>query len=280
MRGGAVYGFSPEGDVRHTIAVGRPGGLGWTPDGRLLVVSMDAKKLLRFAPDGTTVEAELDFGGLFGDTHGFLNDLVTGPRGDAYVGFDADYHLYGGDADLGMIVHLPPRGEARIVARDIAFPNGLMITPDGETLVVAETMKPRLSAYDIAPDGTLGLRRTWASLDPKRDERVDRTLPLGDRLVSLDGCSIDAESHVWGADVASACLRIAPGGAIVDAIFLPDDLLSFACMLGGPDGRTLMICAADGNFADRTSRRESRLFTTRVDVPASPAAKGFGRNAQ
>jgi sugar lactone lactonase YvrE len=87
-------------------------------------------------------------------------------------------------------------------------------------------------------------------------------------MPAMDGCVMDSEGCIWVADVRSACLRIAPGGAVVDAIFLPDQLCSFACTLGGPDGKTLMICAADSNFADRVSRKSSFLFTTRVDVPA------------
>ena len=130
-------------------------------------------------------------------------------------------------------------------------------------------MKPRLSAFQLGPDGALGPRAIWGALDPKQDRRASRQLPLGDRAVTLDGCAMDAEGCIWAADVGSACLRIAPGGAIVDAVFLPDGLRAFACALGGGDGRTLLICGADDNFADRTSRRESQLFITRADIGAA-----------
>lgn len=273
MRGEAVYAFSDRGDLLETREMDRPGGIGWTPDGRLLVVSMDARKLLRFAADGSGVETTFELGHLFGNTEGFLNDLATTRDGHVYIGFDADFHRYGPAADLGKIVHLAPDGEARIAADGIAFPNGLMVTPDGRTLVVAETMKPRLSSYDIGPDGVLGGARVWASLDPKQDRRPPAHPPLSDRPVMLDGCAIDDQDHVWGADVGgSAVLRIAPGGAIVDAVVLPDGMTPFACALGGPDGRTLLVCGAPGQTGDRTLARESRLFVTTVDVPAPEAA--------
>ncbi len=172
-----------------------------------------------------------------------------------------------------MIVLVEPSGEARIVAEKLAFPNGLVFTPDGATLVAAETMKPRLSAFMLQPDGSLGPRADWGLLEPKVDQRACREPALTGTGTSLDGCAMDAQGYIWAADVQSGCLRIAPGGAIVDAVFLPDGLRAFACALGGPDGRTLMICGADDNFADRTSRKEARLFATRVAIGA---AKGAG----
>lgn len=269
MRGRAVYTFSAAGELLAKLDVDRPGGLGWTPDGRLLVVSMDARKLLRFAPDGSKIEATFDLGHLFGDTEGFLNDMATTRDGHVYIGFDADFHRYGATADLGRIVHFSPDDKARVVADGIAFPNGLMVTPDGRTLVVAETMKPRLLGYEIGPDGALGAATVWGRLDPKQDHRAIAELPLSDRPAMLDGCAIDAQAHVWGADVGgSAVLRVAPGGAIVDVVALPDGLTPFACALGGRDGRTLLVCGAPGQTGDRTLSREGRLFFTTVEVEA------------
>jgi sugar lactone lactonase YvrE len=266
MRGGTVYSFSPEGEVRVEVKIDdRPGGLGWTADGKLLVVSMEAKTLLRIAAGGG-VEAAVDVSSLVADVEGFCNDMAVDAKGNAYVGFDSDFNRYGREAELGRIIHVPPDGSPRVAARDLAFPNGIMFAPGGRTLMVAETTKQRLSGFAIASDGSLGTRTLWGSLDPLKDERAPGGPPLGERRRSLDGCAMDAEGYVWAADLNSACLRVAPGGAVVDAVFLPEPLLPFACALGGPDGRTLMICGADHNFADRTKLRESRLFTTRVEV--------------
>jgi sugar lactone lactonase YvrE len=268
MRGDAVYSFSAEGERRVELNVERPAGLGWTPDGRLLVVSMDAQRLVYVSRYGQ-VERAVDLAQLAGETAGFLNDMVVSPDGHAYVGFDADFNRYGEEAELGLILHVDPQGRARVAARGLAFPNGMVVTPDGSTLVVAETMKPRLTGFALGADGALGERRVWADLGPRRDARPDPQPSLGAAKVSLDGCAIDAEGHVWAADVRSACLRIAPGGAIVDAVFLPERMRPFACALGGPDGRTLMICAADDDYADRASRLSSQLYVTRVTVQAA-----------
>jgi len=269
MRGGAVYSFAQDGSARVELTLDdRPGGIGWAQDGSLLVVSMTARQLLRVAPDGHAQAVCDDLTPLFGDVAGFLNDLAVAPSGDVFIGYDADPHRYGNDADLGMILRISPAGEAAIVARDLAFPNGMVITSDGETLVVAETMQPRLSGFALQAGGLLGPRQTWGLLNPRGALRTGGRAEIGDRSVNLDGCAIDREGHVWAADVGSGCLRIAPGGEVVDAVFLPDGMRAFACALGGMDGHTLMICGADDNFSDRTSRREGRMFATTVEVPA------------
>jgi sugar lactone lactonase YvrE len=267
MRGRTVYSLSEGGEARIEAEVDRPGGLGWSADGKLLVVSMDAKALLRVGPGGA-VEARTDLSPLAGEIEGFCNDMAVDAAGNAYVGFDADFHKYGSDAELGMIFLVPANGAPRVVAKGLAFPNGIMFAPDGKTLVVAETMKPRLSGFVIAADGSLGPRAVWGALDPLKDERKGGGPPVGARGFSLDGCAMDAEGCVWAADVSETCVRIAPGGAIVDAIRLPDGMRTFACALGGPDGRTLLICGADDNFADRVSRKSARLYVTRVAAPA------------
>jgi len=268
MRDGKVFSVSTEGETRVEFEIDdRPGGLGWTRDGDLLVVSMDARKLLQVSGGG--VRNSFDLGPLFGDTAGFLNDLAVSPTGHAYVGFDADFHRYGSDATLGMIVHVAPDGAARVAAEKLMMPNGILFSPDGATLVVAETMKRALTSFPIANDGSLGAGGLWAAIDAKQDARPNRRPPLGDRIGTLDGCAMDAEGFVWAADIDSGCLRIGRGGAIVDAVFLPDGMRAFACGLGGPDGRTLLICGADADFQDRASRMSAQLFTTRVDVPAA-----------
>ena len=270
MRGGAVWSYTAEGEPRLEATVDdRPAGLGFTPDGALLVVSMEKGQLLRVRPGGSgEIEQVTDLAHLAGDTRGFVNDMAVSAEGHAYIGFDADYQLYPRDAGLGAVIHVTPQGNAGIAAKGLAFPNGIVFSPDESELIVHETFAPRVTAYSIAGDGSLGSGRLWALLDPKQDEREDRTVPLNHEFTSLDGCAIDAEGCLWSADVASGCLRIAEGGAIRDAIFLPGGLHAMACGLGGPDGHTLMICAADGNFEGRESRKGAQLFTTRVDVGA------------
>jgi len=270
MRGGAVYSFTPEGKQRVELRFeDRIGGLGFTPDGALLVVSMEHRKLLRVRPGGSgEVEHAFDLSGLFGETQGFLNDLAVSSTGHAYVGFDPDFTRYGRESELGAVVHVTPGGEVSVAATGLAFPNGMVFAPGEASLIVHETMKPRITAYEIAGDGSLGPGFVWAFLHPKRDERPDRSVPLPESETSLDGCAIDAEGCLWSADVGSGCLRVAEGGAILDAVFLPDNLHAMACGLGGPDGHTLMICGSDDNFHDRTSTKDGKLFVTRVEVPA------------
>jgi sugar lactone lactonase YvrE len=153
------------------------------------------------------------------------------------------------------------------VAGDLWFPNGSVVTPDGGTLIVGETSAGRYTAFAIAGDGSLTDRRVWAQLaepDFSSLERMRATLSFGP-----DGCCLDAEGHIWSADaLGRRVARVAEGGEIAEQIPMPEGLGAFACMLGGEDGRTLLICAAPG-FAEerRTSARDAVLFTTTVDAP-------------
>ena len=269
MRGQMVYRYSNDGEATAVLKLDdRPGGLGWLPDGTMVVVSIEKMKLL-FLDAGFAVASELDLSHLAGETKGFLNDMWVLPSGDIYVGFGQDLHTYGLASELGAIIHVDIDRNARVVATGLAFPNGIVVTPDGKTLVTAETGNPRVSGFAINSDGSLGERQDWGLVDPQKDSRPEGSPPLGEKLVMLDGCGMDADGCLWAADVSSACLRIAGGGEIVDAIFLPDGLLAYACMLGGEDGRTLMICGADDNYQDRMIRKAAQLFLVRVAVPAA-----------
>jgi sugar lactone lactonase YvrE len=199
----------------------------WLPDGRLLVVSAREGLLLRLEPDGSLV------------AHGDLNDvsarppgneLVVDGRGNAYVngpGFD----LAGGEEFApGVIVLVTPDGAARQVAGDIAFPNGMIVTPDNAALIVADSYGKALVAFDVDDDGGLSNRRTWAD--------------LGDGVP--DGICMDAEGAVWYADVPNRrCVRVREGGEALQTIEL--DRGGFACALGGPDRMTLFIVATEWN---------------------------------
>ena len=221
------------------------------PDGRLLIVSANDGLLLRREPDGSLV------------THGDLttvsdpaagNELVVDGRGNAYVnggGFD----LMAGEAFApGIVALVNPDGAARQVADGLAFPNGMLVSPDNSTLIVAESYAKRLTAFDIADDGSLSNRRVWADLQDG--------VP--------DGICLDAENAVWYGDVPhKRCVRVGEGGAVLETIDL--DRGCFACMLGGADGRTLFMTANDwrgpSNMAD--GQRMGQVLTVEAPSPGA-----------
>jgi len=242
----------------------QPSGLGWMPDGSMLVVSMKDHRLLRRSPDGA-VSVHADVTEHCG---GHLNDMVVDPEGRAYVGNFGFDLMAGADPAPAALVRVDPDGSATVVADDLLFPNGSVITPDGGTLIVGETAGARYTAFTIADDGSLSDRRVWAQLAPTPEPG-----PLDEVLAALkfgpDGCALDAEEHIWSADEVNArCARVAPGGEVVDEVRVPEGLGVFACMLGGDHGRTLLICAAP-DFAEHTREgaTDAVLFTTTVDVP-------------
>jgi sugar lactone lactonase YvrE len=259
-----VMAVDADGRAEEVMQVpGRPSGLGWMPDGSLLVVSMTDGRLLRRDPDGGVREhADIS---VF--CTGLANDMVVDARGRAYVG-NFGFDLYGGgDPAAAALVRVDPDGSASVAAEELWFPNGSVILPDERTLIVGETAAARFLAFTIADDGRLLDRRVWAQVAP-----APQMGSLGEMLGSLrfapDGCCLDAEGHIWAADAlgARAC-RVAEGGEIVDEIRAPDGLGFFACMLGGDDGRTLLLCAAP-DFAEhaRSAAREAVLFVTTVEV--------------
>ena len=241
----------------------QPSGLGWLPDGSLVISSMKDHKVLRFADGELSVLADLE--GMVG---GHLNDLVTDAHGHTFVG-NFGFDLMGGGAPApATLIRVDPDGTATVAARDLHFPNGTVITPDGSTLIVGETTGNRYTAFDLAPDGTLSNRRVWAAFGalPQAETFLEGMALI---KVAPDGCSLDAEGHIWSADALNnRCVRVAPGGEIVDEITVPGDLGIYACQLGGDDGRTLLLCAAPDFFEhNRIGSDDAILFTTTVDVP-------------
>lgn len=200
-----------------------PFSIDWLPDGRLLVVSSRDGRLLSQQPDGTLAS----YADLSGLSVRPWNEIVVDGRGNAYlnnIGFD----FPGGEFAPGIVALVRPDGSVRKVADGVAFPNGMAITPDGRTLIVAESYGQRLTAFDIADDGSLSTGRPWAETP-------------GDHP---DGICLDAEGAVWYADVgARHCVRVREGGEVIETIGI--DRGCFACMLGGSDGTTLFIVAAD-----------------------------------
>ena len=207
----------------------------WLPDGRMLVVYGQERQLMRQEADGSLV-THADLSGL-GD---MFNEVVVDGRGNAYV-------------NGGNVVLVTPDGSAREVARDIEFGNGMAITPDGSTLIVAESYANRLTAFDIGEDGGLSNRRVWAELG-------DGNFP--------DGICLDADGAVWYADVPNKhCLRVREGGEVLETVEV--DRGCFACMLGGPDGTTLFIVAAEWHGMENAldGMGSGQVLTAQVSVP-------------
>jgi sugar lactone lactonase YvrE len=241
----------------------QPSGLGWLPDGSMLVVSMRDHRLLRRARDGS-VSVHADVSEHCG---GHLNDLVVDGAGRAYVGNFGFDLMAGADPEYAKLVRVDPDGTVSVAAQELMFPNGAVI--EGDTLIVAETMGGRMTGFTIAADGSLTDRRVWAQISPTPEMG-----PLGEMLsvggFAPDGIALDAEGHVWAADaLGGRAGRIAPGGEIVDEIRAPEGMGFFAVALGGSDGRTLLLCSAP-DFAEdaRKAAREAVLFTTTVEVGA------------
>lgn len=242
-----------------------PGGLGWLPDGSLLVVAMQSHQVRRITADGrSSVHADLE-----GYCVGPANDMVVAADGTAYIGCFG-FDLNGGEefapADL---LRATPDGAVDVVAKGLGFPNGSVITDGGRTLIVGETFASRHTAFTIASDGSLTDRRVWAQVTPAAPVG-----PLGEMIAQVgyapDGCTIDSAGHLWVADSLHArCVRIDDTGAILEQLDLPEGLLAFACELGGPDGHTLFVTAApDFNPENRRAASESVLLTHRVSTPA------------
>src|SRR6478609_4298350 len=223
-----------------------PFSIDWLPDGRLLVVSSSTRQLLVREPDGSLVpRAELS-----GLSEKPWNEIVVDGRGNTYlnnIGFDFPH----GEVTTGMIALVTPDGSVRQVADDVAFPNGMAVTPDNSTLIVAESYGNRLTAFDITDDGGLANRRVWADLGTG--------VP--------DGICLDADGAVWYADVPNQrCVRVREGGEVLQTV--DAELGCFACMLGGADGRTLFIMAVGWPAAmDRSGTRTGQVLTA-----AAPAA--------
>src|SRR5579864_8534341 len=217
------------------------------PDGRLLVVSARDRLLLRMEPDGSLV-TYADLTSL--SDHGF-NDIVVDGRGNAYVN-NVGFDFPGGEFAPGTIALVTPDGSARQVADGVAFPNGMAVTPDNSTLIVAESYGKKLTAFDIDASGSLSNRRVWAETGTDHP----------------DGICLDAEGALWYADVGNKhCVRVREGGEVLHTIEL--DRGCFACMLGGADGKTLFSVATEWKGAEQMAdgSRTGQVLTVRAPAP-------------
>lgn len=249
----AVKTVDLDGHVEIKVEIpGQPSGLGWMPDGRLLIVSMLDRTVLRLEMDRLVVHADLS---TIATWH--CNDMVVDARGGAYVGnFGFDLHTAERTGDFATrapaaLALVEPNGAVSVAASELLFPNGTIITPDGSTLVVAESMGHRLTAFDRAADGTLSNRRVWADLDRR----------------SPDGICLDGSGAIWVADAGSPqCIRVAEGGKVLDVI--DTEHRCYACMLGGATGTTLFMLTAEASHPDEAgTSRTGRILVTEVAAP-------------
>ena len=245
----AVYAVTTDGDreAMHDDLPDRPSGLGWMPDGRLLAVSMERRLVLR--EDGAALVEHADLTTI---ATGNVNDMVVDGSGNAYVGnFGFDYETAGAafaPADLALV---RADGSVEVAATGLRFPNGAVITPDGATLIVGESFGAGYEAFTIAGDATLGERRRWADVPG----------------MAPDGCTLDADGAIWFADaLGSQVVRVREGGEVTHRV--PTPMPTYACALGGDDGRTLFVlCAPATHPTEVAGKGAGAIFTTPVDVP-------------
>lgn len=247
-----VVAVDMAGRVEVVVAVpNKPSGLGWLPDGRMLVVSMLDKKLNRLDPDGLKVAADLS-----PHFNGYANDMVVDRQGRAYIG------CLGGElwsnppkpSQPTNVVMVTPDGKARVVASEMRGPNGMVITPDGRTLIVAEPGATRLTAFTIEADGSLTNRRVWAQMEGPPD-----------------GIALDAENCVWAGvpREPGRFLRVAKGGEVKQRIEVGDPgRRGIACALGGPGRKTLFLLESFSTSPD-SQKGNGRIRAIEVDVPGA-----------
>ncbi len=234
----AVFTLDADGAETKVVDVPtQPSGLGWLPDGRLLISSMHDHRVLRREEDGSlSVHADLSE---LADFH--LNDLITDAQGRAYVGnFGYDLHadmaqrevpaiLADESAGATRLARVDPDGSVHVAAEEVRFPNGMALLDEGRTLVLAETLRLQLTAFDVAEDGSLSNRRAWASTAPQ--------------MVAPDGICADPQGGIWvAAALGNAVVRYAEGGEVTGEV--ETSQIAYACALGGSEGRTLYAMTA------------------------------------
>jgi sugar lactone lactonase YvrE len=234
---GEVLSFGADGQRRVELGMtGLPFSIDWLPEGRALLTCTTGVVTADGAPYGATGQG--------------WNEIVVDPRGNAFANA-AGFDLMGGEQPRpGFVWVIRPDGSAREVAGEVMFPNGMAVTPDGSTLIVAESYACRLTAFDIAEDGGLSGRRLWAD--------------LGEH--APDGICLDADGAVWYASVPGrCCVRVAEGSKVLERV--DADRGCFACMLGGDDGCTLYIVATEWSGVEGVGGRTGQVLTHRAPSP-------------
>ncbi len=250
MHANTVYRVDLDGNLEAVVTLedDQPSGLGWLPDGRLLIVSMTKRALLVLEDGEVNLFSDLSSLASF-----YCNDMVTDSQGRSYVGnFGFDLHN-NADYRKAEIILIDQEGNAKIAADDLAFPNGTVITPDGKTLIVGESFGARLTAFDIEDGGSLINRRVWA--------QMEGAVP--------DGICLDEAGGIWVASPTSnECLRVVEGGEVTDRITVENQ--AYACMLGGPERKTLFIMTSGSSDPDQC-KRDKNAAVEFIDV-AVPGA--------
>lgn len=258
-----VYCVNSQGVAEKVVHVEQqPSGLGWLPDGRLLVVSMKDRKILRLEDNGElVVHADI-----WDHCSGHANDMVVASNGNAYVGHFGFDLMGGANYKSAGLVLVRPDGSSQVVTEGLAFPNGIVISEDQKTLIVNELFGNRISQFDLKEDGSLGERRDFASFGELGEEP-----DVGKRIESAkilpDGLALDAEGAVWFADTLNhRAVRMAEGGEILEIVNTEPKGV-FAVTLGGEDGKTLFMCVApDWDEAARKSETKGCMLSTKVNV--------------
>ena len=232
----------------------QPSGLGWRPDGTLLIVSMNDRKLLGLKDGILKEEADLSNLASF-----HCNDMVVDNLGNAYIG-NFGFDLHGGEKLKSTnLILVRPGKEPEEIAQDLYFPNGAVITPDYKTLIIGETFGNKLTAFDINEDASLSNRRVWANLSSIKE----------DYSPGPDGICLDEEGAIWVASpTTSDVLRVAEGGILLDRIEVETN--AYACMLGGEDRKTLFISTSkDSSEEACLTDQSAKIEVVRVDVPGA-----------
>jgi sugar lactone lactonase YvrE len=244
MHGDAVLRITEDGEVFTVVQVEQPSGLGWLPDGSLLISSMTPRKVMRF--DGSDLAVHADLSSL---AHYEINDMCVDRHGHAFVGqFGFDY-AGGGTPTAAALLRVDPDGSACEVADNLEFANGMVITADQSTLLVAESFGKRITGFDLADDGSLSQRRVWADLSDYPD-----------------GIAIDTDGAVWVASpMFDRFVRVVAGGDVTATVETPSRH-GIACEVGGADGRTLFMLTATtvGERIKSQTALSAAVETTRV----------------
>lgn len=258
-----VYRVNDKGIAKKIVHIEQqPSGLGWLPDGRMLVVSMKDRKVLRLENDGNlVVHADI-----WEHCGGHANDMVVSANGNAYVG-DFGFDLMGGaDHKNTGLVLVKPDGSSQIVAEELAFPNGMVISSDQKRLIVNELFGNKITQFDINEDGSLENKRDFANFGELGNE-PNLGLRIENASILPDGLALDMDGAVWIADTLNQrAVRIAEGGEILETIDTAPDGI-FAVTLGGQDGKTLFMCAApDWDETSRKAETKGRMLAVQVNV--------------